>query len=139
MTILKHNAKHIRPYLKDLKLIVTAHVSQFLINTKKRILLCFEWLIIHQKKLRQSLSNLDAILPSPISKHDCSTHFTRPLTGAGGGDFSHYFVSELPSSFNEHSIVYSQPFFWLPNVQYLTGKLMYALKYHLAVWNGNDN
>ena len=42
MTILKHNAKHIRPYLKDLKLIVTVHVSQFLINTKKRILLCFE-------------------------------------------------------------------------------------------------
>ena len=129
-------------YLKDLKLILTLHVNQFLINMEKRIfaLLRGYWLC-RQKRLRQklfelavcdqfesshrSLSNVIVVLisspppllpsspPPPRSKHGFYTHFTRPQTGVGeGGEDLSLFWYRTPSSFNKHSIVHSQPFFW---------------------------
>ena len=99
-------------YLKDLKLILTLHVNQFLINMEKRIFALLRGLLCRQKRPRQklfelavcdqfesshrSLSNVIVLLISsppplpspPRSKHGFYTHFTRPQTGVGeGGGF----------------------------------------------------
>ena len=127
-------------YLKDLKLILTLHVNQFLINMEKRIFALLRGLLCRQKRPRQklfelavcdqfesshrSLSNVIVVLisspppflpssPPPRFKHGFYTHFTRPQTGVGeGGEDLSLFWYRTPSSFNKHSIVYSQPFFW---------------------------
>ena len=98
-------------YLKDLKLILTLHVNQFLINMEKRIFALLRGLLCRQKRPRQklfelavcdqfesshrSLSNVIVVLisspppflpsPPPRFKHGFYTHFTRPQTGVGEG------------------------------------------------------
>ena len=136
-------------YLKDLKLILTLHVNQFLINMEKRIFALLRGLLCRQKRPRQklfelavcdqfesshrSLSNVIVVLISspppllpspPRSKHGFYTHFTRPQTGVGeGGRICHYFDTELPpASINTLLCTVSRSFG--PNVQYLTGKVI---------------
>ena len=127
-------------YLKDLKLILTLHVNQFLINMEKRIFALLRGLLIVPSKETASkivrtgrmrsiwifssifiqrnrcinlLPSSPPPLPPPRSKHGFYTHFTRPQTGVGeGGEDLSLFWYRTPSSFNKHSIVYSQPFFW---------------------------
>ena len=125
-------------YLKDLKLILTLHVNQFLINMEKRIFALLRGLLCRQKRPRQklfelavcdqfesshrSLSNVIVVLissPPPLlpSPPPLQTRFLYTFYKAtnwcwwGGEDLS-LFWYRTPSSFNKHSIVYSQPFFW---------------------------
>ena len=139
-------------YLMDLKLILTLHVNQFLINMEKRIFALLRGLLIVPSKetaskivrtgrmrsfesSHRSLSNVIVVLfsspppllPSPpCSKHDFYIHFTRPQTGVGeggGGRICHYFDTELPpASINTLLCTVSRSFG--PNVQYLTGKVI---------------
>ena len=125
-------------YLKDLKLILTLHVNQFLINMEKRIFALLRGLLCRQKRPRQklfelavcdqfesshrSLSNVIVVLISspppllPSPPPAPNTVFIHILQGhklvlVRGEDLS-LFWYRTPSSFNKHSIVYSQPFFW---------------------------
>ena len=124
-------------YLKDLKLILTLHVNQFLINMEKRIFALLRGLLCRQKRPRQklfelavcdqfesshrSLSNVIVVLissppPLPPPPPASNTVFIHILQGhklvlVRGEDLS-LFWYRTPSSFNKHSIVYSKPFFW---------------------------
>ena len=126
-------------YLKDLKLILTLHVNQFLINMEKRIFALLRGLLCRQKRPRQklfelavcdqfesshrSLSNVIVVLisspppllpsPPPPASNTVFIHILQghKLVLVRGEDLS-LFWYRTPSSFNKHSIVYSQPFFW---------------------------
>ena len=139
-------------YLKDLKLILTLHVNQFLINMEKRIFALLRGLLIVPSKETASKivrtgrmrsiwifssifiqrnrcinllpSSTPPLPPPPRSKHGFYTHFTRPQTGVGeGGRICYYFDTELPpASINTLLCTVSRSFG--PNVQYLTGKVI---------------
>ena len=137
-------------YLKDLKLILTLHVNQFLINMEKRIFALLRGLLCRQKRPRQklfelavcdqfesshrSLSNVIVVLissppPLPPSPPPApNTVFIHILQGhklvlVRGGRICHYFDTELPpASINTLLCTVSRSFG--PNVQYLTGKVI---------------
>ena len=136
-------------YLKDLKLILTLHVNQFLINMEKRIFALLRgYCLCRQKKPRQklfelavcdqfesshrSLSNVIVVLissPPPLPPPAPNTVFIHILQGhklvlvRGGGRICHYFDTELPpASTNTLLCTVSRSFG--PNVQYLTGKVI---------------
>ena len=128
-------------YLKDLKLILTLHVNQFLINMEKRIFALLRGLLIVPSKetaskivrtgrmrsiwifssifiQRNRCINLLPSSPPPLPPPPpaSNTVFIHILQGhklvlVRGEDLS-LFWYRTPSSFNKHSIVYSQPFFW---------------------------
>ena len=129
-------------YLKDLKLILTLHVNQFLINMEKRIFALLRGLLIVPSKetaskivrtgrmrsiwifssifiQRNRCINLLPSSPPPLPPPPLQTRFLYTFYKAtnwcwweGGGEDLSLFWYRTPSSFNKHSIVYSQPFFW---------------------------
>ena len=127
-------------YLKDLKLILTLQVNQFLINMEKRIFALLRGLlivpsnettskIVRTGRMRSiwifssifiQRNRCINLLPSspPLPPPPLQTRFLYTFYKAtnwcwwGGGEDLSLFWYRTPSSFNKHSIVYSQPFFW---------------------------
>ena len=116
-------------YLKDLKLILTLQVNQFLISMEKRIFALLRGLlivpsnettskIVRTGRMRsiwifssifiQRNRCINLLPPSPLQTRFLQGH---KLVLVRGEDLS-LFWYRTPSSFNKHSIVYSQPFFW---------------------------